>query len=361
MGKEGLNPYQAHQKRITFIEKAVELGILDRIRVSERNQNIGIVYSLNDELGEKEIGKIYPHPSGAPLTYQRIQQISKDFLIKAREESDELQAYYSLEDLLTKRPPPISELTKKVKHAVEQGADIEEIKDNIELSSQQIDSIRKTLRKRGVDVPPAQTFAYFKAKAEAENDDQKLQEILDSFTSHFTVHRRRGQEKVLTDLSSVLRAGGFYFRGNAITIFVEKLKTKNIPIRQVGREVKNRKDIANYWIVYGKHQQRIIDALKDDPELQEFKKNPVQLIFGNFDGKLPTTNEIRKKTKYGRVRNLAKETLGVRIGGRSKITLSMLLDGCSVPIFKCRNVASFPLNRKEELQEFIIRKYLELN
>lgn len=70
MGKEGLNPYQAQEKRIAFIEKAVGEGVLDRIPVSERNQNIALTYNLNEELAGEDVGEIFPKPPGEPLIGQ---------------------------------------------------------------------------------------------------------------------------------------------------------------------------------------------------------------------------------------------------------------------------------------------------
>ena len=360
MNKEVLNLYQAQQKRVDFIEKAVGEGVLnrlDRIGVSERAQNIGIVSILNETSTDEELGKIFPKRSGEPITQAGVSLARKKFLIRTwGQASPQLQVCCPLEELLM-RKPHMSDQVAQVKNAMEKGINPKDLG----LPSSSLATTRTTLRKYGIEVPSVLTYANFEARVEAAgSDNKKLQEILDSFTDDsirgYIQYHRKDEEKVLTFLSPVLRKAGFYFNAKFVGLFAHKLQAKDMPIIAV----KAREGI--YWVVYGldAHREKIIDVLKDDPDLQEFKKNPVQLAFGAFEGELPKATELMRKKGYDAFGNVVYETLGIRIAGRPKITPASLLDGCPVPIFRFSNRFSFPLSQKVELQNFLRKRYQEL-
>ena len=363
MSKEGLSPYQAHEKRIDFIGKAVGEGVLDKIPLSERDQNIALVYYLNEELTGEKVGSAFPQSSGKPLGRESVRQKGEKFLRAARNAaSPQLQAENPLAELLARKPSSLAERTLRVKNMTGEGLVSQINIENAGLSSLQLCHARTTLKRRGIEVPLLRTFANFEEKVEAENDNQKLQALLESFTpislrGYYSRHRK-DKEKILTDLSSVLREGEFYPSSRSLKHFAQKVKEKNIPIRPVERVTKTKGKYSDvYYIVYSKHAKEIADALRDDPDLQRFRNNSVQLVFGTFNGQLPTTTELVRKKGYEYVGNLVAETLGIRIGGNAKVTTSALLVGCEMPIFRQGGNFFFPLDQKTEFQVFLRKRY----
>lgn len=286
MGKEELAIYQAHKKRISFIEDVVGERALEKIRASERNQGIALVYYLNWELAGEQIGEIYPNPSGKALTRARISQISREFLKQSWEHaSPQLQACYPLEDLLTKRPTALGEITSRVKIVVEKGAVTPTEIKAIGVSGSQLAVARRTLRDRDINVPCLHNpYSNFAETVEGEDNDQNLQKILDSYSDYslmsYLQRYKEDPEKTLITLASILKKAGFnsFTRSN---LFAEKLKKNGIPIRPIVRIhciPRNGKEYQQVsYIVLRKHKQRITRALRDDPDLQKFKKIPVEV------------------------------------------------------------------------------------
>lgn len=280
MGKEGLTIYQAHEKRISFIEKAVGEGALAKISTSERSQNIALVYYLNEEISQKRVGEISLKPSGEPLTRQAVNQISKRFLKELRKHvSPQLRAKNPLCELLMRRPTALGETASRVKNAVENGINPQ----NIGLSPLEITKTRETLRKRGIEVPPQTAYADFAARVKIENDDRVLQKILDGHSDGFirgymNWHRnRKDKEKVLSSLSAIIISAGFHPHFKLLSLFAKTIEEASIPIKKLQIEIRGKqmeKLTQTYWIVLAKHRQRIVERLENDPNLQKFKKIP---------------------------------------------------------------------------------------
>lgn len=354
MGKEVLSPYQAHQKRIDFIEKAVAEGVLDRIPISERGQDIALVYYLNDELSGEKIGNIFPQSSGKPLDRESVRKRGEKLLTAAyNAASPQLQSSHPLSELLTRKPSALSELNVRIKRSFERGASPAEIRS----MEGTLGSARTTLRKRGIEIQT--DHEYLKARVKTEVDDKKLQEILDSFTNPslrgYIYNHKQDPEKAFVLLSSVLRKGGF-FPHQHLSTFYAKIKEKGIPIRPVSPDESKPKKI--YWIVFDKHGQRIIDDLKDVPDLQKFRTNPVQLVCGTLDREIPTTRAFQKKTdqQYEHLSKLAYHTIGFKSTTRPGQNLSTLVEGCPIPVFRNGHSFIYPLDRQEEMKAFLRSK-----
>lgn len=357
MNKESLSPDQTHQKRIVFIEKAVGEGVLDRIPVSKRDQNIALVSILNDEITEEEVGKVFPGPTGKPLTKQRICQIRSRFLEEARGHvSPQLQSSHPLSELLARRLSPLNETDIRVRGMAERGDSPKEI--SLTVGKEALRSARGTFGRRGVAIPLTNIFyERLKTEVEAEADYEKLQKILDSLTIiSLLYHLQRSNhdtKRVFASLTSVLRQGGFYLHGN-LAIFAEKLKEKGIPVRRVTNA--SIKPVRARWIVFDKHEERIIDALKDDPDLQGSKENPVKQICGPT-APIPRTTEFRKRGhsgKYGsNIAEIIREITGYYTSGRNRRRVGDFLIGCPVPVFKHGHRYIYPLDMIEELKTFL--------
>lgn len=289
MIKEGLNPYQAQAKRINFIGKAVAEGVLGKIRTNERNQNIALVYYLNEQATTESVAKNFPKPSGEPLSHVRISQIRRKFLVECKKHvSPELSASYPLWELLIGKIP-LSETNAQVARDVAAGTDLREIRRKLPPS--RLDKAREVLGKRGIVVPKQNSaYAGFAEKVEAENNYQKLQTILDSFPSEsllsYINNHRKDKKKTLIALSPVLRKAGFYFGHGSLKLFAQKIRENHVPIRLIEAKQKTRRKYnKTHYIVYSRHEEEIARALKNDPDLQRFRENPVQLASGIFDRK----------------------------------------------------------------------------
>lgn len=276
VNKEGLNLYQAHKKRIVFIEKAVGEGALDKIPVSERDQNIGLVYNLNEELTGEKVAKIYPNPSGRLLTNARIYQISGTFLRESwNYASPQLQAFHPLEELLTRRPNALGELDLRAKSMVEKGiTDPKEIQDALAISTQKLVHKRIVLRRWGIDIPRIHKSCQQTSERIAkENDDKKLQEFLKSFSvgSLMYFFHCDFNHEILTTLAVIARNNGFRFHNSQVESLAVTIEEAKIPITQIVRRDKNGRKLSSYYPVFRKHEDRIAEVLGNDPNIQRVR------------------------------------------------------------------------------------------
>lgn len=276
MNKESLNPYQAQQKRIVYVEKMVGEGVLDKIPVSERNQNIALVCILNEEITGGNVGKIFPKPSGEPLTRERVRQIKEKLLEEGwKHASAELRSSHPLSELLGRTLRHEGNLSLRVRKAMEM--DITDPKQLQEIagSNIQLAQARKTLKQRAIEVPFIRPYANFEEKTEAENDDKKLQEMLDSHSDvslkRYITNHRNDKKKVLVSLYSIVKLAGLHLGHNLLYLIVESIERndKNLPRKTLRIEVGEKLQI--YHIAYAKHQERIITVLQNDPNLQRFR------------------------------------------------------------------------------------------
>ncbi|MBI4096592.1 MAG: hypothetical protein HY425_02635 [Candidatus Levybacteria bacterium] len=369
MSKENLTPYQTQEKRTKFIEDAVGEGVLDRLdenSVNERDQNIGIISSIG-KISDRELGEAFPNPAtGKPLSRERIRQIREKFLgIAHPYSSPETQAAHPLGELLARKLPPLKRSSERIKETIGKGdTDFKQLRD-LAGSSEKLRGVRVTLRKRGLEIPYSPTYADLMKKAREETGDQKLQEILDSFSAgSLRAYRdNHKKDKVFTSLYAIIREAGFHPHGNYVSPFAEAIKTAGIPMKTVQLDARNKKgeDITKkYYILFAKHQDRIIQAIQNDLSLQRFKRNPVRLVCGIPDGKFPTTtNLLRNREKYGgNLTALAHEAIGFRSDAYNpEKSLAAIMKGCPVPIFKIRRGGYFyPLERVEEIKAFLKSK-----
>ncbi len=275
MKKEGLSPYQAYEKRIDFIEQAAGEGVLDKIPVSERDQNIALVYTLNDELTGEGVGKIFPKPSGESLTRARVDQVSQNFLRTTwNYASPQLQAFHPLEELLTRKPNTLGETASRVKSMAEEGNDPQQIKDTLGISTENLVYQRIVLRRRGIDVPRIRkSYQETFETIEGEEDDEKLQVFLDSFSVGSLIYfrQRDSSHETLTTASTIANKKGFHAYTKRVRFIAVTIKEAKIPIRQTVRLGKNGKRLGSYYIVYSKHEDRIAEVLRNDPALQRFR------------------------------------------------------------------------------------------
>lgn len=275
MNKEGqnFNPYQTHERRKRFIRALDEDGVLKRIGIKPKDQDVAMVYYLNDQMSGKNVGKLFPQSSGKPLGRESVRQKGVNFLTKAyNAASPKLQAEYTLEELLTRKPDRIGTTTARIISNLKQGFKIQDMR--LPLSS--ITDSRPVLKKRGFDNQDLliSTFGNFKKRVEkAGNDDEELNKILYGYTDNqlrgYINYHRKDPEKILTVLSSILRTAGFSPGGKLTAITLEKLQTNDpsLPLRRIVQS-----NGKKYYVIYSQHQQRIIDVLKDDPNLQKLGK-----------------------------------------------------------------------------------------
>jgi hypothetical protein len=366
MGKEGLTIYEAQQKRICFIEKITKKGVLEKISksVSERNQNIALVYSLNEEITAKKLGEIFPKPSGKPLCKQRITKIHSKFLEKAWKNSDpKLQSSYPLHELLMKKPVALSKVNLQIKKRIIKGDAPEDIRDAVGATA--LAKARNTLGKLGTEIPSLRTkYECLKARVKTETDYKELQKLLNSLPMHsllgYIYNHREDKENPLTYLKPILKKAGFYSRKKD-WLFAEKLKKNGFPIRNVKLRKKRSKYSQIYRVTFRKCEEKIIEMLNNDPELQCFKNNPVRQVCAKPD-KFPTTTQFRKGYEgySDDIRKIIGEIAGIPRSKIESIKVEHYLLDCSVPVYTWENGHNnkyiYPTDRAEEMKTFLKSK-----
>ncbi|MBF8249772.1 MAG: hypothetical protein HW400_373 [Candidatus Levybacteria bacterium] len=359
MGKERLTIYQAQEKRIAYIQDAVAEGVLDKIskKISGRNQNIAIVYSLSEEITGENIGKFFPKLSGEDLTSERVRQISRRFLAEAwKYSSPQLQNKHPLRELYARRPSALNQINARIKELILKGTNLTDI-ESAE-GKTVLENARDILGKRGIKIPAGiSRYEDFKVKAEMETDDRKLQKLLDDCTSGQLIgylgRHNNDEQIVLTGLSGILRKNGFHPH-NFLKLFMGKIRADGIPCGEINHTNDKSKYPQVYRVVFVKHEERILNAIKDDHDLKKFKGNLVESICGKSEITPTTTDFIKYSNKYSfNLAGVIREALGLAIGGRSRLKISDFLDGCPVPLFKYANRYAWEKDRTEELKAFL--------
>lgn len=334
MSKESLSSHQAQAKRIDFIEKMVAEGVLDKTAISERDQNIGLVYILNEEIKGREVGAIFPNPQGKSLSRARVRQISKNLLIESRgKSSPELQSSHPLAELLMRRPIALSPKNAKIL-SIAQKEDL-----GSRRHQKHTAQTRVFLAKHGVEIPPTpKPYDDFKAKIETASNYKKLQEILDSYSRQSLEYfmNRHGKDVIMM-LRDVIKLGEFH-AFQSLSLFAKTIKKKHIPIKISSWKIYDRKMqktvLVYSYIVYTQHKERITKAFNGNPELQKFKENPVKLVCGTLDGEIPTTTAFRpKRQQYSSVGLIIQEVTGHRFPYKGESVENFLKD-CPVQVFK---------------------------
>jgi DNA helicase IV len=107
MNKELSNQYRAYAKRISFVREAAFNGVLDKMRISQRNKEIGIVFNCNIDATTDEITGLFESKTSNIMTKQRVSQINRIFLKEMWKRSGKLRNKYSEEDIFTRKPSHI--------------------------------------------------------------------------------------------------------------------------------------------------------------------------------------------------------------------------------------------------------------
>lgn len=238
--------------------------------------------------------------------------------------------------------------------------------------------IRPSLRNSGINIPEADPpiFRDFAERIRKENDYVKLQEILNnsfplaslnapnSLRAYLNRHGK-DEQKVLTDLSSVVRDAGFFPHGYNLQEFADKIKEKGLPIiiRSTDLETKKGKIIQTYYVVPCKCAETIKETLRNDPELQRFRKNPVELICGTPE-KMPNTTDLMRDSRgqsggqySGGLAVLARETIGfVTDYTKPDWNLAVLMKYCPVPVFRYKGKYYFPADKVGEIMAYLRQK-----
>lgn len=280
--KENPNKYQAQRKRIVFLEKALGEGVLEKVGLTQRDQDIGLLYNLTRMVLD-EVGEIFPNPSGEPLAKERVREINRIFLMRIwLNVSQELRASCSLEEFRMGKPSlhKNGPTLKVIEEIERRNTNPRRIIEMTGISSSVFNSTKKTLKKWGIEIPLPYSYAYFKKRIEEEDDDSKLSGILNDYTDGSLMgcigHRKKDPDMPLMYLHPLIREAGFHPEVKFLNLFFESIKGKGIPVRKIisqrYSEKKGKITLVNY-IVLKKHRQRITDAINNDPSLQKFLRH----------------------------------------------------------------------------------------
>lgn len=212
-------------------------------------------------------------------------------------------------------------------------------------------------------------YADEEKRFQAEEDNDNLQRMLNRLpdvTVRNFVNPKQHPESFLSSLGRVLHKDGFYFC--TLAPFVKELRDTHSPVRGATMPTmitKNGEEYPiTYWVVLTKREDETLKIVNSSPELQRFKVNPVQLVFGEWTGKFPTTNDLRWGESYQPVWPVIQEVTGLKPppGTLSEIKTKDLLTGSSVPIFTERNRRGyfFQEEKRAELEGFLGERFRQI-
>lgn len=361
---------QLHEERKVFLEEAMKEGAHEKIR--SKSLTTGLIYAYNDELTLEEIAaEIYPeNKSGKASTSLHYRGFIEDMYENS---SYSLTSRYNLQDLLTRKPG--GQIARTVIDKITHGArNKNEIVTSTEFTPKQVWGAKQTLRRWGVDTEVFDLDTIKKLKSlEQEEDDTKLQQIMNEFSPSIVLHntlesqkKNRSRPKVFTTLRNVTAESFHYKQSREITeTFLDSLVKAGIPFRII--EIYENK---RYIILLEKHRQRVLDAFDADPSLERFKENPVKLACGDKTTILPNTTELKNRGNYLSPHAILKE-MGIRIGptNMGEFYSWLFRDDCPTPVFYTQSASanrkpirkySIESSRKEEFKKYVLQRIQEL-
>lgn len=289
MGKENLptsHPTQ-YERKLLFIQEAIAQGALDKLppgttpKQWKRQQDIGITYAFGEESLES-LGDIFKGGRNVPLEREGIRQLSDKFIKNLwNNSSDSLKASVSMDVIKARKPTTQKSrenisaahggLSLRIKKLLEKGiTDPRQIQAELGLSFERMGTNRKVLKSWGIELPRIRTsYERLKEKVAKETDDDTLQNILDDLSNGqirgYLHDYGKSEDAVFTSFSIIARNNGFHIQPKRVA---EATKKAGIPIRAVEHVDKNAKNgVEYYWVVFAKHEQRIVQVLRNNPNL----------------------------------------------------------------------------------------------
>lgn len=196
---------------------------------------------------------------------------------------------------------------------------------------------------------------------EEEDDDTKLQEMLDDLNHGSILHfisSNRGKQIALSFLTNVLTSEGFHVRPRELKFIADAIKEAEIPIRVIETKYTNKRFNKEYkqiyTIVLTKHKDRILEVIRQSRHLFErLSDNPVKLVYGPEPEKYPNTTLLAKKDLYRYVGVMLQERFGLR---RRRIKYDDLFNDSPVPIFRMKQGCYYQIEQEEDLVVFVKEK-----
>lgn len=286
------------------------------------------------------------------LTRSMIQQVLRKTLTRLwRNSSPSLQEKYPLEKLVVTRkfreskkeeqPVPKVDIYEIAKKA---GVGISDTRKVLEALRQNVEFTLKHFSLRDIV-----------KRLKEENDDKRTQELLDEIPSMSLINYM--SEMKLKSESNVFIFLGVIFKENRIHVPFAKfhivgefLRSMNIPIKRAERGGKRPQ---NYWIVLTRDVEKVIRAVKENPEFQKFVDNPVKIVYGGSTqfSSIPSINEPRtdQRDEKGECTKVA-GFLRIRFGLGPAIyrRYSELLADSPVQIYRARSVPGLFFRKEDE-------------
>lgn len=298
---------ESFQRKLNWMKAAIEEGAHEVVPMSKMGKltpsrwdmirDIGFLYAFTDAtLEELGSGKIPMLKGWSFVHREQIRKENKRFIINLWNNcSPELQRKYPLDTIPFDKP--LSQVSRQRRSASKNGpsskvlkelhnanTDPKAIMEATGINRVQFKAASRVLngwREKVEELSLLNTSNVIEKLEErideAGNDDVKLQKLLESMPRSITYYLRiRRAECPLMYLHNVARGLGFSFR--SLDVFVEALKSKGIPIRDIKMGIQN-KNGKKYpiisWVFFAKHKARVEDALDNSEELKRYRKTPL--------------------------------------------------------------------------------------
>ena len=280
---------------------------------------------LGQHLGTDKINEEIADELG--VTKQNVNLIIKSRIRRLYESaSPELKAKYPLESLSSRKPLPIASrrrysevrggLAARAERMASQGKTPAQIKQELG-GSRKLGDARQALRGWGINIPLEinPILPALKDLANTDLSDKDIQDLLDKVQNswQYKVLLKAG---LIVNLTSLARRAGLYLRGSDIPRIYEVIKGENLPVGKVSNYVRGedgeRAILGWYYFIAATRGPKASSILKETPELQDLRINPVRVI-GVPVKTVPNTTELERSGKYRRVLKLAGEIAGRKL------------------------------------------------
>lgn len=259
----------------------------------ERDLAITTAYLRTDQT-QQEVANQYGR------TRQRIEQVVKDTIARLHTYSspNTKLLFPDIEALTFQKP--LSQRSRERKSAagggaslqvarmLKEGVSVREIMGATGSSTQRLASIRRRLAAWGQEVPyPTDRVAHHKEYQELAQKlkdetlpSEEVSRLLDQVNWSF--HQYYAEDKddpPIIAVRTLARQTGLHMKGGqAMQDLVSALRVFTIPVKSISREVQSgpQKGVKTYYVMAASSRTRAQEAFLEHPNLQKFKKHPVQ-------------------------------------------------------------------------------------
>lgn len=306
------------------------------------------------------------------ISRERVRQVLRKTLKSLHTNAPtQIREKYSFESLSTdsrstiearmRRSTILGGKSARVAELLSSGKNIEDIR--AELG--RISGTRQTLESWGINLPPLQepNLVVFRELNNEDLDDETVQIELHKVNNNrqYEVLRKAG---LVVDLSSVAKQAGLHISPRDVKRIHEVLDEEKMPMGKASSYTIDENGQRKVWgwanFIASIHIEKALAILKTNYEIADLRINPVKLVGGPDNGKIPNTTVLSARKDYLSVGALINDVKGKVRNNYIRIKMSQIIAGSPIQVYRWNNSYFYSKEQREQFASFLATRLTEL-